>query len=65
MKRFKVMAVCSVMIDVGTIEAGSFPAAEDAARRMVAERYPAGRVEFGGKVLNIEAALAVREERRP
>lgn len=71
MKRFHVKAMCSVMIDVGTIEAGSFAAAENAARRLVSEKYPAGRVHLwplplhGGDALEatVEAALAVREER--
>lgn len=66
MKRFQVKAMCWVLIDVGSIEAGSFAAAEEGARRLVAEHYPSGRVVFGGQDLNIEAALAVREEaRRP
>lgn len=66
------MAMCSVMIDVGTIEAGSFAAAEDAARRLVEARYPRGQIRIvttslpGSPIIDadIQAALAVREERK-
>lgn len=69
MKRFKVKALCSVLVDVGEIRASSFAEGEQLALRMISERYPQGRIPIVAAlddrmVLEIQAALAVREERK-
>jgi hypothetical protein len=58
-KRYRVKAFASIMVDCGVIEASSIAAAQSQAAKIVSERYPRNTLPYGAAPLQIEAAVAV------